>query len=215
MVATVVLTCSQVRRQQPTEKATTITKKTPDSNVDTDGIDTSKGERLVTDVDPDVSHWQIKETEFFSIKFPKEWYWFKASPRPGFSPDSVITNNPNSLPQYPDIGVSIISNDTEVVLAYSQILGSDNGAPIDNIISLGVDEDAISAAGCEILSGAQTLPIIKACVQRTENGQVERVYQVIYKNITVFLNARTTDDTLVSADIFEEIARNIVLPNGQ
>ena len=37
-----------------------------------------KQPRFVIDVDPDVSHWQTKETEFFKIKFPKEWYWIES-----------------------------------------------------------------------------------------------------------------------------------------
>ena len=33
--------------------------------------------QFVTDVDPDVSHWQTKETKTFTIKFPKEWHWIE------------------------------------------------------------------------------------------------------------------------------------------
>jgi hypothetical protein len=68
--------------ETPVQQVNSVTEGAPDKQT------------FVTDVDPDVSHWQTKETEFFTIKFPKEWYWL----------ESVITNNPNfEIDRYTDI----------------------------------------------------------------------------------------------------------------
>ena len=162
---------------------------------------------FVTDVDPDVNHWQTKETEFFTIKFPKEWYWSEAAPGSEFTPDGIITNNPNHPVQYPEIEANNFNNDTEVVIGYELLFAS-----AGNIITIGV-EDMTPVEGCEFLSDANSVPIIKSCVKKYENNQVERVYRMVYKDITVSLDVRTTGSTLVSKDILEKIAKSIVLTN--
>lgn len=166
---------------------------------------TNKDEAFVTDVDPDVNHWQVKETEFFTIKFPKEWYWSEAAPSPDFTPDGIITNNPSHPIRYPEIGADNFNNNTEVVIGYELLFAS-----AENIITVGV-EDMSPVEGCAFLSDAESIPIIKSCIQKYDNHQVERVYRVIYKDITVSLDVRTTDNTLVLTDTLEKIARSIVL----
>ncbi len=176
-----------------------------------ENIQTSdKNEVFVTDVDPDVSHWQTKETEFFTTKFPKEWYWIEEEaliPTSGFSPDGIITNNPSLPLRYPEVGVNDIVNNTEVVIGYGILFTS-----TDDIVTVGV-EDMSPVEGCKFLSDAESVPIIKSCTLKYDNHQVEQVYHTIYKNMTVFLNVRTTDDTSVSNSILEDIARNIILTN--
>jgi len=81
-------------------------------------------QKFVTDVDPNVSHWQAKETEFFTVQFPKEWYWLEAKHGEGERYSEVITNNPNFyVNKYLDIsndaGIKYpitLTNDTEIIV---------------------------------------------------------------------------------------------------
>lgn len=167
-------------------------------------VPNENGARFVTDVDPDISHWQTKETEFFTIKFPKEWYWIdEAIDNRGSNTDAIITNNPYRPVWYPDDVEDKVVNNTEVVMTYSYTL-----AAVEDIISVGV-VDMSPVEGCEFFSGAQSSPILRLCVQKFDDYQI-RDYQLIYDGITISLLVMVTNDTLVSSDLVEKIVKSVV-----
>lgn len=167
---------------------------------------------FVVNVDPDVSHWQMKETKHMVFKFPKEWYWIEATPpSPEYGRSSIITNNPNHLLQYPDIGMfDDVTNKTEVVITDHGTATSNSGTPIDSLKYLtDMAHEADSTAECTQLSDAKNIPIIASCLIKRDNHQVEHNYYVIDEINSIIITARTTNNTLVPRDILEKIARNI------
>lgn len=167
---------------------------------------------FVTDVDPDVNHWQTKETKYMIFKFPKEWYWVEAvPPDPKYGRSSIITNNPNRSLRYPDIGMfDDITNNTEVVITDHGTPTTNSGTPIDSLKYLtDMAHEADSTAECIQLSDVKIIPIIASCLIKQDNHQVEHNYYVIDEINSLIITARTTDNTLVHQDILEKIARNI------
>jgi hypothetical protein len=85
----------------------------------------------------------MKETEFFTIKFPKEWYWLESDLEKTGYRSRVITNNPNfEIDKYADIRggtyhmtaqdgtlTSIPLQDSEVVISFDGAATSNVGTP--------------------------------------------------------------------------------------
>lgn len=164
---------------------------------------------FVTDIDPDVNHWQTKETEFFTIKFPKEWYWIEATPpAPQYGRSSIITNNPNHPLQYPDHGMfDDVVNNTEVVITNNGSATSDAGTPVDSLNSL-IKSAEERNAKCVRLSES-SIPLIASCVEKDQNHQMYHSYYIINEITSLFLTAHTSDNTIISEEILERIARNL------
>lgn len=178
-----------------------------------DIVDTSADEQkqFVTDVDPDVSHWQTKETEFFTIKFPKEWYWV----------ESIITNNPEfDSVKYSDIGIFsdigpnsyplTLSNATEVVMSHRGYPTSNAGTPQDSV-------DAIfklakynnPSVDCKVTNNKVT-PFTAYCTAMYDM-QLQRSYYVINDKISLTFTVRTTRDAIVKNEVLDKIAGSIIL----
>lgn len=182
------------------------------------GANIDKQEQFVTDVDPDVSHWQTKETGFLTIKFPKEWYLVEISvEEPGANGAFVISNNKNfSLEEYKNdafnmtgLQHSVLKN-TEVAITIWGTATSNSGTPLDSLSYL-VDgaKEFDPTAKCTQPLNIKILPIIASCLVKQENHQAEHKYYVIDKINSLIITARTTDDTIVPENVLGEIARNI------
>jgi type II secretory pathway pseudopilin PulG len=165
-------------------------------------------QKFVTDVDPNIGHWQTKEAEFFTIKFPKEWFWL----------ESVIANNPDfDTVKYADIGVGTggnypitLANNTEVVISFNGSATSDAGTPqdrIDSIFKLTKQNDPL--VRCSIYNN-KTIPFAVYC-SSAHDSQLQQSYYVINKEVSITFTARTTKDTLVKKEILDKIADSIIL----
>lgn len=173
---------------------------------------------FVTDVDPEVSHWQTKETKYMTVKFPKEWYWVEISvEKPGSNGAFVISNNKDfPLEDYKNDSFNMTGiqnstlDNTEVVITVWGSATSDAGTPLDSLDSrIDSAENFDPTAKCIRPSNTVTLPIVASCSTKQGNHQVEHKYYVIDEINSLIITARTTDETLVSKDIIERIARNI------
>jgi len=179
---------------------------------------------FVTNVDSDVNHWQTKETEFFSIKFPKEWYWLETPPeKPGYFGANAISNNPNfPLLKYSDIGMAtasdysplVLTNDTEVVVTDHGWPTSNSGTPLDSInwqIER-VKKDVNPNGKCDAIGNVKNGPLTAYCSFVTENHQKVQTYYIAYNTMTFAFTARTTEkNTSVNKDLLEKIAKNFIV----
>lgn len=175
---------------------------------------------FVTDVDPDVSHWQIKETEFFTIKFPKEWYWLESDREKTGYHSRVITNNPEfPINKYADIAFFIsgkypltLSNDTEVVASFRAAATSDAGTPWQSIDSvLRSIQEQFPPAECHYLSASGEIPTRASCLYVVNDHQKVQTYSIANKLHSISFTFRTTGNSLVQKDILDKIAENMVV----
>lgn len=186
--------------------------------------ETQQQKKFVTNVDPDVNHWQTKETETFRVKFPKEWYWLELAPeKSGYYGSHIISNNPDfPLVQYPDIEIFtgsnyslIFTNDSEVVVTIRGWSTGDEGTPQQSIDSeiRRVKEDVNPSATCEFpyLSNRKSVPLTAYCSFINEDHQNVQTYYIAYNKTTFGFTARTTEHNAVQKDILEKIARSFTV----
>lgn len=179
-------------------------------------------DNFVLDVDPNTDLWKTQETEFFTIKFPKEWYWIELPPEePGQGSTHVISNNPGfPIGKYPDIGIFtegsyplIFTNKTEMVLTYRIWPTSNSGSPKGSIdwqiehAKKYVDSDA----NCDILSNSTPISAYCSLVDRKWHYRMQ-IYNIAYDVATFAFNIRTTEDVApVSEDVLEKIAKSLIV----
>lgn len=187
---------------------------------------------FVTDVDPDVSHWQTKETKTFTIKFPKEWHWieFLGYDDQGSGGSYVISNNPNfPLKEYSDLGIFpnrsyklVLKNNTEVVIDFSLYdygpNTSSSGNPLDPVSDsnkfLYLVPRINSTAECEPLlvqEGNSTNMTSAYCSIDQENHQRDIVYYRTGKVFSLMLTMKSTDQLSIDPAILKDIAESFVL----
>jgi hypothetical protein len=173
--------------------------------------DQQEQQNFLVDVDTNLDHWQTKETEFFTIKFPKEWYWLRSE---------FITNNPNfDINKYAGIGVFsdigpnsplMLSNATEAVITDWGRATSDAGTPQDSLDAiLKLARNNNPSVDCNVINN-RTIPFTAFCTA-TYDSQLQQSYYVINNKISLTLTARTTKDTLVKKEILDKIAESIIL----
>jgi hypothetical protein len=180
---------------------------------------------FVTDVDPDVDHWQVKKAKAFSIKFPKEWYWMESNHGENEGYSEVITNNPDfDITKHAEIGIGaggsyplLLINDTEVVMTFSGVLVTPEvGTPRESIDWLMksreeyTDKHANSDTHCGYVDNRKNVPPAAYCSFFDENHQRVQVYYVAYDNVTFGFRVWTSaNNNTVGEDILEKIATSI------
>lgn len=178
----------------------------------------SEASKFVTDVDPDVNHWQTKETDFFTIKFPKEWYWLESDLEKTGYHSRIITNNAEfPINKYADIGLGIsgnypldLSNDTEVIGSFRASATSDEGVPGQSSDStLRSIQDQFPSAECYSLSTPEEFPVRSFCSYIVNDKQKIYAYSIMNKSLRIFFVFRTTENSLAKKDILDKIAENI------
>ena len=179
-----------------------------------------KKQKFIVDVDMNIDHWQVKETEFFTIKFPKEWYWLESDPEKTGYRSRIITNNPDfDINKYADIGVGTGGNyplefedKNEVVISFNGAATSDAGTPQQSVESglRGIRESHLQTI-CEYSSDLTDSPIIANCIFVDSNYQKVQTYFVVNEKNKIFFSIRTTEDNLSKKEIFYEIAKNMIL----
>jgi hypothetical protein len=175
--------------------------------------------KFVTDVDPDVSHWQTKETEFFTIKFPKEWYWLESDLEKTGYHSKVITNNPDfDIDKYADIAVfsgvgpkpPINLADTEILITDRGVPTSNAGTPLDSLDSIfELARYNYPAVNCIRPDSLKTLPIVAWCSAHYPEDQTQLSYYVIDNSLALTLTARMRGESDTLQPIVEKIARSI------
>lgn len=184
---------------------------------------------FVTDVDPDVSHWQTKETEFFTIKFPKEWYWLESDLEKTGYHSQVITNNFKfAIGRFSDISVftgtsyrfiKSVEQSTSIPLKKTEIVVSTNGfgwattnagTPYDFLEAkfASVRGMSLHNTDCKYTSSTKESPLTAYCIFEEDTQRVETRY-ISYPENTYALTSRTTIDTVVPKDILEKIVGTI------
>ena len=194
-----------------------------EKNVLLEGI--SDDPKFVTDVDPDVSHWQTKETEFFTIKFPKEWYWMESDLEKTGYHSEVITNNPHfDIDKYADIGIFtggvyplILTNDRQVIITTTSASTEDAGSPQDSInaiVNTPREYAPDPSEVCKQISSSGNVPVTAFCsfTDRDHNQKVQ-TYSIAYNTTTFSFSARTTEnnDATVMESILEKIAKSFTI----
>lgn len=179
--------------------------------------------KYVTDVDMNVNHWKTVETEFFTLKYPKEWYWIESTPKgPGHGVAHVITNNPEfplnsneEMGLFAGIGPETpvkIHNDTEFVMAERGVSTMDAGSPENSLNSIfSLAKKNFPNVDCRRLSAEKFLPITALCVAVYPDHQMQQTFYVINKNISLHVSFWTTDTTLLKREVFESIASGLIL----
>lgn len=173
---------------------------------------------FVTDVDPDVNHWQTKETEFFTIKFPKEWYWIESDrERTGYR-SQVITNNPDfNIDKYADISLGsagdyplILANSTEVIMSFNGSATSDAGSSKQSIESkIRIYKRSHDNAQCVSFAESKRQQVAGRCLFVDENRQEIRTYFIANTLNTIFFSIRMIEDNSIQRSVADSIARSI------
>lgn len=178
---------------------------------------------FVTDVDPNVNHWQTKEIETFSVKFPKEWYWMESSHKKDEGYSEVITNNPHfDIEKYADIGLFvggsyplILVNDTEIVVSLRGWSTRDSGTPQDSINAI-VNAPRKYAPDpsevCKQTSFSGIVPTTAFCSFIDKNHQKVQTYFIAYNITTFAFTSQTTENNVTDQrDILEKIAKSFTV----
>ena len=185
-------------------------------------------ETFITDVDMNIDNWQTKETEFFTIKFPKEWYWMESNREKTGYYSQVITNNPRfDIDKHAEIGLikggeyltffkddepeSLPLSNTEIVISFNGFATSDIGVPqqvMSWVLRLSDKERSSTCIQVEDLN-TQKIPLIGYCSFVTTYHEKIQTYYVINKEIVQIMTARTTDDTLAKKEILDKIVASI------
>lgn len=179
-------------------------------------------ETFITDVDMNVENWQTKETEFFTIKFPKEWYFFQTNYDTMGYNSYVITNNPNfDISKYPDISIGVgriypldLMNETEIVIS-SNYLGdatANSGTSLDYIEYMinSMREYVGFTVACQYMSSMDSIPLATYCSFTDEdNKQRVGTYYASYPIRTFGFSARVKkENNMVLEKILEGIVQN-------
>ena len=209
----------------PTNNQTTSMKNESDSSLQEKDLSLQKsGDTtvFVTDVDPDVNHWQTKETEFFTIKFPKEWYWMESAHSESEGYSKVITNNPHfDIERYADIGIGagigyplVLTNNTEIVITMGGVAVTyEVGTPLESIdwqierVKKYINPKAVCRRN------DVNIPYPTASCSFAVDNQEIRVYFVAEKSVTYAFTARTTQKNTANVEeILENVARSYIVP---
>jgi cytoskeletal protein RodZ len=178
-----------------------------------------QNQKFVVDVDQNVDNWQTKETEFFTIKFPKEWYWMESDLKKTGYHSRIVTNNPDfDIVKYADIGLGTgsnypltLTNNAEVIITYSVSATSDAGTPQDRINSIfKLAKQYDPSAKCSV-SNNKTIPFIVYCTATYNDSQLQQTYHIINEGISLAITIRTTNNTLIKKEILDKIIGSIVL----
>lgn len=191
-------------------------------------------QEFVTDIDPDVNHWQTKETEFFTITFPKEWYWLESDlVKTGYH-SQVITNNPNfDIDKYSDIGVftggnyrivsengesePLLLRDAEIIISTNGLgsVTSNTGTSYEFMTSeIKSVRDVYKSAECYYTSDITNIPLTAYCSYIDQNSQrVETYYISNEKHTFVFTSRTVRSNNLILKDTLEKIAKSFIVKN--
>ena len=174
-----------------------------------------------TTVDPNVDHWQTKETEFFTIKFPKEWYWLEL-PAKNLSGIHVITNNQRfHLSENLEIGLFAeigdqtpikIHNNAEFVMAERGVPTTNAGTPEDSLKSVfSLAKSNYPDVKCGRFTEQGVLPIQAWCTAVYPDHQMQQTFYSIDKVWSLEKSAWTTDTTIVKRDDLKKVAESFML----
>jgi len=172
----------------------------------------------------DINHWQTKKTEYFTVKFPKEWYWMESSHKKDEGYSKVITNNPHfDIEKYADIGIGAgigydfltLTNNTEIVITMSGVAGTaEEGSAVDSInwqlerVRTLMNPNAVCSQ-----NNTDTPYPTAQCSFMDKNNQSVHVFFVAEKSVTYAFTARTTQGNTVNVGkILENIARSYIVP---
>ena len=187
--------------------------------------------QFVVDVDPDVSHWQMKETESFTVKFPKEWHWieFPGYDDQGSGSSFVISNNPTfPLAEYSDMGIFpdrsyalVLKNSTEIMVDFEildyGVRTSSSGNPrspqsgLNDFLRLvpRINPNAI----CEPLFDTKLGMVSALCFIKQEHHQKIFVFYKATKEFSLMVTMKALDMAPVDSSILRNIAESFVMKN--
>jgi len=182
-----------------------------------------KEEVFVTDVDMNIDNWQTKETEFFTIKFPKEWYWMESDLEKDGCYSRVITNDPDF-----DIGknacISIgggigqpmsLEGETEILITFSGIaVTSEVGTPEESIhwqIERAKEFLGSNVSCVYIEAESENNDPEAYCTAVNEKDQKVQAYYTLGKSFTyAFVMWTDIHNEVVKRDILERVAKSLI-----
>ena len=204
-------------------------KKTDSSNAEDQPLKTDNNqETFVTNVDMDVNHWQTKKTEYFTVKFPKEWYWMESDLEKTGYHSEVITNNPHfDIDKYADISVFTgdsyqmsFKDNSEIIITMNGLgeATSNSGTPREfmdgEIARLKKDYQEMK---CHYTSSLTSVPLTAFCEFSDSNGEVVDTYYSSDTKRTFAYTARITQENELRDSmeyILEQITKSRVRENG-
>ena len=180
-------------------------------------------QEFVTDVDMNIDNWQTKETEFFTIKFPKEWYWMESDLEKDGCYSRVITNDPDF-----DIGknacISIgggigqpmsLEGETEILITFSGIaVTSEVGTPEESIhwqIERAKEFLGSNVSCVYIEAESENNDPEAYCTAVNEKDQKVQAYYTLGKSFTyAFVMWTDIHNEVVKRDILERVAKSLI-----
>lgn len=186
----------------------------------------SESGKISTIVDPDITHWQTAKREgFFSIRFPKEWYWRTTDASSGYW-TSVVTNDPRfDISKYPDVGFMGIEESSLVIENDSTIVMSFYGTP-----TVQIDDPAESTTDIvkELFVGSskreqelhhdaicmsqitERTPSVLMC-SHTQGNQSFQMFFIVNRKETILLMVQKRSTNTIPNEIINEIANSVRL----
>ena len=184
------------------------------------GASVDEQKQFVLDIDPNTDLWKTQETEFFTIKFPKEWYWIE-SESSGYR-SLIITNNHdlNITKEYPDIviyGKGIPGrDDRELMVTFRGGLTQeidDKTVEAEKIINqrgTEISDLMRNNYGLECSKNFDPSRLILECDYLSE-GQMVQNYYVINRRMTLSVAVRKNSINFDEDDTIKKIIRTIQL----
>ncbi len=177
-------------------------------------------DNFILDIDPNTDLWKTQETEFFTIKFPKEWYWIE-SESSGYR-SRIITNNHdlNITKEYPDIaiyGKGIPGrDDRELMVTFQGGLTQeidDKTVEAEKIINqrgTEISDLMRNNYGLECSKNFDPSRLILECDYLSEDQMVQNYY-VINRRMTLSVAVRKNSINFDEDDTIKKIIRTIQL----
>lgn len=170
-------------------------------------------------VNQTISQWQTKTTEFFSIKFPRDWYWLENT-NSGYQ-SQIITNNPNLdiTTQYPDIifydkGISGRDDEETFITFYGRPTQEIDNKKVTTkeVVDKKLQEITEMLRGsyqtnCSEMSDV-TIRTLKC--SRFDNNQMIQSYYAVNRKITIIMIVRKNSITDNEDEVIDNIVQTLV-----
>ena len=164
-------------------------------------------------IDSDIRSWQIKETEFFSARFPKEWFWVEPFESTPFSLGAIANVNLESK-MVLNPGNLYKSGYKGILVLFTGIAPTSNLiANTDKTLSEAVDEffhDWESRQENKTCTRIDTTSeYILKCSDDSSGVIMAYDYLIIGSRNQLFLTIFTDADSVLDGKVFDAITENI------
>jgi len=166
------------------------------------------------EIDPKVRNWQTKETEFFSVRFPKEWFWVETSePTPFFlgaiaAVDLELQGDLNISDLYKSGYKGILVLFTGVAPTSNLVANTDR--PLPEVVGEFFHDWEVQQEGNKLCKRIDTTSdYVLECSGDSNDAIVTHDYFLVGSKNQLFFTIVNDADNLLDKNIVDAIAENV------